>query len=299
MSQVVTAERRLSGYLKLAKDFLEKRGIENPRGDAEVLLGKALGLPRIELYLQHDRPLSDNEVSNFRELLRRRAQYEPLQLIMGSVEFYGAQIELHPGLLVPRQETEQLAHLVHERLCKHVLGHSPRMLDIGSGSGCISVALAKAVANLAVDSVDIDFSAVRATMRNALANGVGERIQAFHADIFSDRFLSLVSPPYDLVVSNPPYIRRDDIPRLKPEVREHESHTALDGGDDGLQFYRRIAALAPQLCGRSTFFALEIGYGQERDVTSLFEKISSHVTVEKDLSGIKRFLLASIGGINP
>jgi release factor glutamine methyltransferase len=275
--------------LDTARGYLEEKSIENPRGNAEALLGKALNLPRIELYLQHERPLTEAELAIFRELLRRRAKHEPLQLILGSVEFAGARIEVQPGVLIPRPETEELTERVAAQLAPSA--NSPlRLLDVGTGSGCIAVALAKRFPLLTVDAVDTDFEAMRLTSRNAQSNGVSERARAILCDVFSPRFLSSVTPPYDAVVSNPPYVTEREYESLAAEIRNHEPKRALVAGEDGLAFYRRLAELLPELLVPGGRLMLEIGATQAADVRDIIGRVMTGVTVERDSGGHDRFV---------
>ena len=275
--------------LDTARRYLEQKDIENPRGNAEALLGKALNLPRIELYLQHERPLTDSELGVFRELLRRRAKREPLQLILGFVEFCGVHIDVQPGVLIPRPESEELAEYVATQLAP-VANSALRILDLGTGSGCIAVALAKRFSSAVVDAVDVDFEALRLTSRNAQSNGVGERVRALLCDVFSPRFLTSVNAPYDLVVSNPPYVTETEYASLAAEIREHEPKRALVAGKDGLAFYRRTGELLPALLKSGGWFALEIGLGQQSSIRAIFTPLSCGLTVHNDMAGVPRII---------
>ncbi|HEY3296051.1 MAG TPA: peptide chain release factor N(5)-glutamine methyltransferase [bacterium] len=280
----------LMEILKTAHRYLEEKGIESPRRNAEAMLGKVMGLARIDLYLQFDRPLSAEQVAAFRDLMRRRARREPLQLILGAVEFCGVTLDVFPGLLIPRQETEELADWVASEISKLPAGTPLRMLDIGSGTGCLSVAIAARVPTLTVDAVDIDFEAVRCTSRNAEANGVGERVQGILADVFSERFITLLSPPYDVMVSNPPYISESEFAGLDPEVRDHEAKHALVAADNGLAFYRKIAGLLPTLLRPDGLLAVEIGSTQGRAVAEILQPALTSVSVRQDIAGLPRIV---------
>jgi release factor glutamine methyltransferase len=277
--------------LSTAQHYLQEKGIENPRGNAEQLLGKALGLPRIELYLQHDRPLHEQEVAAFRDLLRRRAKHEPLQLILGSVEFCGLKLNVLPGLLIPRPETEELI----EKVVQFFPHDQPmRALDVGTGTGCIAIALAAALPCLDVDAVDDDFDAVRCTQQNAEQLHLHDRVRALAADLFSSRFMQIVKPPYDLVVSNPPYVTAAEHETLVPEITQHESRRALIGGSDGLAFYRRIAELLPALLKPSGLFAGEIGSAQSTKVMSIFSETLDSLVCHNDLSNVPRIIMGHL-----
>jgi release factor glutamine methyltransferase len=276
--------------LSTAHQYLEEKGIESARRNAEAMLGKAVGLARIDLYLQHDRPLTPAQVAAFRELLRRRAQHEPLQLILGTVDFYGVTLEVLPGLLIPRPETEELAEYVASEMSNSANVLPCRMLDIGTGTGCLAVSIAARVPHVVVDAVDVDFEAVRCTNRNAVMNGVEARVRGILADVFSDRFLSCVTPPYDVVVSNPPYVSESEFAGLPPEIRDHESRHALLAGENGLAFYRRIFDLLPTLLKPDGLLALEIGAAQGLAVEEIFQSQLMSVEVRKDLSGLPRII---------
>jgi release factor glutamine methyltransferase len=286
MSDRVWTVKELLGT---ARRYLEEKGIENPRGNAEALLGKAMSLPRIELHLQHERPLTESELGAFRTLLKRRAGHEPLQLILGSVEFAGVRIEVQPGVLIPRPETEELTEFAAAQLAPSA-GAPLRILDLGTGSGCIAIALAKRYPLAEVDAVDADFEAMRAASRNARTNGVGDRVRAILGDVFSPRFLTSVAPPYDALVSNPPYVTEAEYESLSAEIRAHEPKRALTAGKDGLAFYRRMVELLPDLLRPGGLLAVEIGIRQSEAVASLFRDMLETVSVLPDMAGTPRIV---------
>ncbi|MBU0508070.1 peptide chain release factor N(5)-glutamine methyltransferase [bacterium] len=275
--------------LKTTACYLEEKGAEGARRSAELLLGKVLALPRIELYLQHDRPLTEDEVAALRRLVQRRARREPLQYILGEVDFCGLTIEVSPGLLIPRPETEELA-LFAARTLGAINNRPLRALDIGTGTGCLAVAMAVQVADLSVDAVDVDFEACTCAHRNAAHHGVGNRVRVFHADLFSPRFMSKIESPYDAIVANPPYVTAAEHRDLMPEVRGHESRRALVAGANGLAFYHRIAELLPELLKPEGRFAIEIGHGQEQAVAAIMGEVSHSIEVRADISGIPRIV---------
>jgi release factor glutamine methyltransferase len=280
--------------LNTARGYLEEKGIENPRGNAESLLCKALGLTRVDLYVQHDRPMEIGQVNEFRELLRRRAKHEPLQLILGSVEFCGVTIDTAPGLLIPRPETEELAEWVIAHLSPLEISQRLRVLDIGTGTGCLALAIANRVKSARVDAVDLDFEAVRCATHNAERNGVADRVRVVLADLFSTRFESVIEPPYDVVVSNPPYVTEQEYQTLAPEVRDHEARHALVGPENGLAFYRRISSLLPTLLKPGGTLAVEIGATQGDAVINLFAEILRPVTLHRDMAGKPRIVTGTL-----
>ncbi len=280
----------IARILQTSTDYLEGKGIESPRRNAESLLGKVLTLSRVDLYIQHDRPLTDTELSTLRNMLKRRGQHEPLQYILGEVEFYGLKLEVAPGLLVPRPETEELAERVINTVHEQFRSQPIRLLDIGAGTGCLAIAIAMKVPNAVVDAVDIDFDAYSCTERNTLRYSVNARVQPILADLFSEQFVSKVHPGYDVVISNPPYVTEADYSTLEKDVRDYEAVHALVGGPDGLKYYRRIAELLPSLSRTDGCFAFEIGMGQAQAVSDIFHPISHSIVIHSDLSGIPRII---------
>ena len=281
--------RTLMEFLNASRDYLKAKGIENARGDAEALLGLALKLPRIQLYVQHDRLLKPAEISAFRELLARRGKREPLQLIIGEVEFCGIKISVSPGLLIPRLETEELAEAAIE--WAQAQGNRPlRALDIGTGTGCLAIALASHVPNMIVDAVDVDFEALKCSASNAARHSLEGRVNLLAGDVMSERFLESVRPPYDVVISNPPYVSEEDFHSLPPEVRLHESRAALVATNHGMAFYYRVIELASSLLKPGALLAVEVGYDQAREVADVFRSGFEQVLVKHDLSGVARIV---------
>ncbi|MBK8130128.1 MAG: peptide chain release factor N(5)-glutamine methyltransferase [bacterium] len=274
--------KRLIDLLSATDEFFKSRGIDAPRRNAEALFAKALEIPRIELYLQYDRPLKEHELEGIRELIRRRAKREPLQYIIGRVDFCGATIGLRPGLLIPRPETEELA----TEFAK-LLAPGARVLDIGCGSGCISVALAKSGAH--VVAVDVDATAIEQTNENARTNGV--QLETVRSDLFDAEFPATARAPFDAVISNPPYIRDDEYASLQTEVRDYESKRALISGPSGLEFYQRIADLLPQLLTTGGALGLEFGIGQAEPIRTLFAPHLTSLTIHRDIQGHERFIV--------
>ena len=281
------------GILRESAHYLEEKGVDGARRSAELLLGKVLGLGRIELYLQQDRPVTETELAEFRALVKRRARREPLQYILGRVDFCGLDIEVTPGLLVPRPETEELALLAEKEL-RELSQDRIRILDIGTGTGCLAVFLTARLINAAADAVDIDPLACSCTRRNAARHGVSERVRAIQADFFSEQFVESVEPPYDAVISNPPYIAAEEHRHLMPEVRDFEFPHALVAGADGLIFYRRMAETLPALLRDGGFFSCEIGRGQQSAVREILHPVLPSLQVGEDVTGIPRVVSGHI-----
>ena len=278
--------------IQRSTDFLSRKGVESPRLQVELLLAHVLQMPRMKLYLNFDRTLSEPELETLRSLIKRRAEREPLQHIVGSTSFCGFEFTVNRDVLVPRPETELLAEQAWGFLS--TLTSSPAtVLDFGTGSGCLAIVIALKSPTATVQAVDISEPALAVARANALRHGVGERVH-FHA---GDGF-KVVDPgiAFDLIVSNPPYIPSAEIATLEPEVRNFDPRLALDGGVDGLEFYRRLAAEGRAHLKPAGKLMLEFGDGQHGDVSDLFTNAGWTVeTVVKDYSGRERILIARPG----
>ncbi len=250
--------------------FLAKKGVDSARLQTELLLAHQLKLPRMQLYLNFERTLTPEELDSFRELIRRRGQREPLQQIVGSTSFCGFEIAVNPRVLVPRPETELLAEQGWTFLNGLAsLNPQPSTLDLGTGSGCLAIALALKAPTAQVWGTDISPEALELARQNAARHGVAERIRF----VEGDRFGALpAGTQFDLIVSNPPYIPTAEIATLQPEVRDFEPHRALDGGPDGLDFYRFLAAEAAPFLKPEGKIMLEFGDGQAEPIRACFEQ---------------------------
>ncbi len=245
--------------LNWTKGYLAEKGVENARLEAEWLLCAALGLDRVGLYVNFEKPLLPQELAAFRGTVGRRARREPLQYILGSQEFMGMEFRVTPAVLIPRYDTETLVHEAINRA-----GDAVRVLDMGTGSGCIAVVLAKLMPDAQVVAVDCSPEALAVARGNADANGVKVRF------ISGSLFHPLSGERFDLIVSNPPYIATGDLAGLQPEVREFEPMGALDGGRDGLDFYRLIIPAAPEQLNPGGWLMVEVGAGQAEAVQGMF-----------------------------
>lgn len=264
--------------LQWTAEHFQRKGIESGRRDAELLLGRVLGLDRVGLYLQFDRPLDEDERSRFRQLLERRAAREPLQYILGKTEFWSREFAVSPAVLIPRADTEVL---VEEALARR--GEARTALDIGTGSGVIAVALALEVSALAVTAIDLSAAALEVAAQNAASHGVKERIR------FREESLAEVRGTFDLVVSNPPYIAEAELAALMPEVRDHEPRLALAAGVDGLDAYRLLAARAAELLAPGGWLLVEVGLGQAQAVAELWRGAGlNQIFCRDDYAGIPR-----------
>jgi release factor glutamine methyltransferase len=251
--------------LNWTKDFLTSKGVENSRLEAEWMLCAVTGFDRVGLYLNYDKPLSDDELSAYRSMVSRRSKREPLQHILGSQEFCGLDFEVSADVLIPRHDTEVL---VTQALA--LMPHAKTILDIGTGSGCIAVSLAIRFPAAAVTATDISAAALSVTQRNILKHHVN--VELLHGSLFEP----IAKRTFDLVASNPPYIPTADLAALEPEVRDYDPVGALDGGADGLDFYRKIIPQAHLHLNRSGWLLLEAGCGQSADLVRICNETGAY-----------------------
>ena len=251
-----------------AADFLGAAGVENARFDAECLLGHVLGLSRLDLYLQYERELSAEERAHFRDLLKRRREREPLQFILGDVEFLDLSFTVRPGVFIPRPETEFFVEQVLARLATEFPPgkHPLRALELGVGSGVIAVSLAAKRPDLQIWTSDCSEAALALAAENARRHEVAARVDFQRTEgLPADN-----GGPARLIISNPPYVRLDEKAALAPEVADHDPPEALYGGEDGLDFYRLLADQAPSRLEAGGLLAVEIGAEQGAAVKALF-----------------------------
>jgi release factor glutamine methyltransferase len=281
--------------IQKSAEFLSNKDVDSPRLQAELLLAHVLKLPRMKLYLNFERKLSDAELAAVRELVKRRAQREPLQHITGSTSFCGLEMTVSRNVLVPRPETELLAEAGWEFL-NGLKTQDPRQkaaLDFGTGSGCIAIALAVKCPMARVVALDVSAEALAVARQNAERNKVGDGIEFFRSEGLG---VLPKAASFDLIISNPPYIPSAEIATLQPEVRNFDPRAALDGGEDGLDFYRRLAAEASAFLKPQGRIMLELGDGQAADVKQIFEA-EQWITeaVREDYSKRPRILIARRG----
>jgi release factor glutamine methyltransferase len=276
--------------IKLSTDFLSKKGVDSPRLQAELLLGKVLQIPRMRLYLDFEKTLSETETASLRELVKRRSQREPLQHILGTANFCGLEIEVNRHVLVPRPETELLAEAGWAFLNSiSAQGTSPRALDICSGSGCIALVVAQKCPATEVWASDISPEAVEVAVRNSEKSGLASRVHFVVSDLFS------AVPPelrFNLIISNPPYIPSEEIAGLEAEVRDYDPRGALDGGSDGLGFYRRLAAESLSRLESAGKLMVEFGDCQATAIQKIFEQQNWIVeAIREDYTRRPRFMV--------
>lgn len=268
--------------LQWTADYFAGKEIDSARFEAELLLAATLDLDRVGLYVNFERPLDAAELEAFRELVQRRAKREPVQYILGETEFWSLPFNVSPAVLVPRADTEIL---VEEALSR--IDGTARLLDVGTGSGAVAIALAHEKPETLVTAIDCSESALEVARVNAERNGVADRVTCLAGDL-----ADLPSGPFEMVVSNPPYIPTADCEQLMPEVRDHEPRLALDGGDDGLTAYRQLTAQAGKILVPGGWLLVEVGIDQAADVSALFKAAGlTEVTHRDDYSRIPRVVM--------
>jgi release factor glutamine methyltransferase len=273
--------------LQWTADYFKRKGLLQPRTDAEVLLAHALKVERIQLYLRYDQPLGGVELDQFRSFVKRRAAREPVQYITGRQEFWSLELEVTPATLVPRPETEILV----EKTLELAHGRSARILDLGTGSGAIAIALAHEAPEFELVATDRSMDALRVARRNAVRHNLDHRISFVAMDLFSAFRPTL--QPFHLIVSNPPYIGDLELSMLPPEVGTYEPIGALrGGGPQGTELITSIIDTTPSFLRSGGHLLLEIGKGQEKFLMSLLSSKSGIASFEffKDYSGILRVL---------
>ncbi len=243
----------IARLLEWTTKFLAQKGSEFPRLDAEVLLAHALGLRRIELYTRHDERATEAQRQTFRELV----QGCPVAYLVGRKEFFSLELEVSPDVLIPRPDTECV---VDESLRLAKPMPEPRVLDVGTGSGCLAVAVARQHRGARVTATDLSPEALAVASRNAAKHGLGDRIRFLQGDLFAPL---PAGERFDFIVSNPPYIRRGDLAGLPKGVRDYEPHLALDGGESGFAVFDRLVAEAPKYLEPGGYLIVEIGSAQE------------------------------------
>jgi|ERR1035438_1338996 release factor glutamine methyltransferase len=271
--------------INLSSEYLKNKGIESPRINAELLLAHILNCKRLNLYLSFEKPLTEEEIDKYRELLRRRSKFEPLQYIIGKVEFYGIDFKVNPSVLIPRQETEILVDTIIGQYDKH---DTLRMLDIGTGSGNIAVSLAKNLDNSFITALDISDEALKTANENASLHSVNDRTEFLRFDFLKEDFKR---NEFDVVVSNPPYISVMEYEKLRPELKEYEPKVALTDYNSGFLFYEIISTKSNNILkpGGKLFF--EVGKGQFSKVTEIMKNNNyKNIIVTKDYLNIERVI---------
>jgi release factor glutamine methyltransferase len=276
----------LLDVIKRTTEFFAARRVESPRLNAELLIGHALGLRRMQLYLQFERPLTEAELEKIRPLVRRRSQHEPLQYVVGETEFHGLRLKVDRRALIPRPETEQLVELV----VGNCATPPARVLDLGTGTGAIALAFAQHFAEASVTAVDVSSEALALAAENADSTGLVGRVRFLQGNWFDG---VQRDERYDLIVANPPYLSAQEVEAAPAEVREFEPALALVSGEEGLADLLTILRQAAQYLTAGGLLAMETGPGHhtalgEAATANGFSRTESH----RDLAGRDRFFLA-------
>jgi release factor glutamine methyltransferase len=275
--------------LQWTANYFNSKGIENPRASAEILLAHVLGSSRIDLYLRHDQPLHASELESYRKLIKRRVQHEPVAYIIEQKEFWSLELKVTPEVLIPRPETECLVEMAIDYLKTFDrTTEVPRVLELGTGSGAISIALAHEQPEACYLASDVSMEAVQLARENARRILKKEKIHFFAGQWFEA--LGNAKPDFDLVISNPPYICDADISQLAAEISAYEPHRALSGGEDGLRSVAELIRKAPFFLKPGGLLIIEIGYNQKAAVQKLAQarECYSSIGFKKDYGGHNR-----------
>ena len=273
------------------RDYFARAGLEKPRLEAEVLLCHVLGMTRIELYTKHEKVPSKEDLARFKELIRRRLAGEPTQYLTHRAEFYGIEVFVDDRVLIPRSETELLVDRALEAAGDR---NAPmKVADLCTGSACVALALAKTLPRAEIYAVDLSADALEIARRNIHENNMTDRIRVFRGDLTAPLEEAGLSGAMHVVVSNPPYVRTDEVDGLPVEVRAHEPLSALVAGPDGTEFHERIAGDCRRLLAASGALVLEIGCDQGPRVKEIMDNAGYHdVKVTRDYAGHERVVSA-------
>jgi len=272
--------------INLSTEYLHKKGVESPRLNAELLLAHILNCKRLNLYLMFDRPLNENETNQYREFLSRRGKREPLQYIIGITEFYNVTLKIDSRALIPRPETEMLVEIiVNQNKDKEYL----TFLDIGVGSGCITIALLKNLKNSVATGIDVSDDAMSLTKENLLLNNINDNIHLIKFNALEDDYSKLGK--FDFVVSNPPYVSKEEYENLQPELKNYEPKIALTDNENGKKFYEMIIKNSNHILNSKGKLFFEITPSIAEEVKALFAANNfNNINLIKDLSNNFRII---------
>ena len=276
--------------IELSQEYLEKKQIDSARINAELLLANILDCKRMDLYLRFDQPLSKSETAEYREAIRRRGLKEPLQYIIGEVEFYGLVFNVNPKVLIPRQETEILVESIIDNIIPE---DNIKILDIGCGSGNIIISLVKNIKNSVGISIDNSEEALTIAKENAELNNVVNEISFIKKDILIDEIDDLGK--FDIIVSNPPYVSKEEFNTLQKEILDYEPKNAVTDFNDGLSFYKVISQKSKSILKPNGKLFFEVGYNQAEDVKNIMlENSLKKIQIVKDYSNIERVVFGEV-----
>lgn len=276
---------------KLCRDELQKAETENAENEARMIAEKALRFDNLQFLLNKNEQVDENSVTDAKEMLSKRLSGLPIQYILGEWDFYGRSFKVGKGVLIPRPETEELCSLVIEKIEKKP---GAVVFDLCSGSGCIGITIKKEVPNASVYLIELYDDAIKYLNENRISHGLARSVPLIKGDVLSGYEAFGFLPKPDVIVSNPPYIKNQELSSLQKEV-QNEPQSALDGGEDGLVFYRALCEKWFPKINDGGFLAVECGDEQGSEIASIFSKISRNVSVHKDFNGIERFVIAEKG----
>ena len=276
---------RVIDLIHWSESYFKEKGFQNSRSEIEWLLCSVMDCNRLDLYMRFDEPLSRAQLDTLRSWVKRRLSNEPLQYITGSCDFYGREFIINTDVLIPRPETERLIDAAIK--CVKDIS-SPKILDIGTGSGCIAITMAKENTNSIVLGVDKSPGSISIAQKN------GSLLRADNVSFIEmDIFNTLPKEKYDLVISNPPYVSKKEMPTLMQDVKDFEPEIALTDFADGLSFYKRFSKIFPKILNPNSFFIVEVGLGKHPgQVISIFEQEGySNIEIINDYNGDQRVLI--------
>jgi release factor glutamine methyltransferase len=282
--------------LEWTTPFFTRKGVDSPRLSAELLLAHVLTVPRIKLYTGYENPLNADQLSAFRDLVRRASEDEPVAYLTGRAHFFNLEFEITRDVLIPRPDTETLVENVIQLLRREPGFENPRILDLCTGSGCIAAAIAHNLKDAVVVATDISPATVAVAKKNIDRLGLTSRVTIEQGDLFAPLAQLADRQPFHIIVANPPYIPTDQVPTLDRSVRDYEPHAALDGGPDGLSFHRRILAEATTCLRPGGHIFLEIAFDQSDPAKQVLAEhpAFTNARILKDQAGNPRVLTARL-----
>jgi release factor glutamine methyltransferase len=279
--------------LNQAVEKLRLAGIDRPRTNTELLLGAVLNKSKADLYLNKDRILTSDEIEKFNHYLKERIVHKPVQYIIGTVEFFGLEFKVDERVLIPRPETETLVEVIIEQLKDK---ENSKIIDLGTGSGAIAVSLAKNLKEAFVYATDVSKDALNVAKENAIRNNVENQIEFVCGDLFEPLKNKNLEGQIDCVVSNPPYVSKEELESLPKEIKDYEPEVALASEEEGVFFHKRIVEGSFDFLKEGGMLALEVGLGQARKVAELIQNhlAFKNAEIKKDMGGIERIVVAYI-----
>lgn len=280
---------KIVDLINTTTEFLFSRGIDAPRTSTELLLAHTMGMKRLDLYLNFDKPVKPDELEKFRSYIKRRVKREPVQYIIGDAEFMSLPLKVNKNVIIPRPETELLVEIIIDRFKNHA-DNELYILDIGTGTGNIAISLAKYLKNSNIIATDIEENILDLAKHNAEKNGVLNKIRFKKESVFEviNEYKYL-----DIIVSNPPYISKVDFKELQPEVKNYEPYLCLCDDSDGLTFYKKIVNKAKDWLDSSGRIFFEIGHNQGQLIRGIFEENNfTDIEIIKDYAKLDRIAIA-------